>query len=355
MQYGGGTFRVIYGRGEQASGGATRHAGGQPGPALASLLQRLLPNEQPAVEEDGPVAEKNRRVFGAWAERFPILLQEEFEVARLYEVTGTPAAYLLDQQATTVGPLALGAEAILALAFEAASGVTRWPLVARGASGGLDVGAPVPGFRALALDGGELALDDYRGRRVLLVAADPDCPPCDELAPELEHLHRHVPCHLRTLMISRNSLEANQAWARRRQLTFPIGLQRRWEITQRYGERAAPAGWLIDEQGALATEVAVGAAAVRALVQQAAAGATRASVSAAVEGCYTGGACSMRPRDSRPTPGHAEGRTHDQGVRRPCASDGYRDLPAPGPVALRRRDCERGCGRPSAGIGQRGR
>ena len=74
---------------------------------------------------------------------------------------------------------------------------------------GLKAGAPAPAFRLPRLDGGELALEDYRGRRVLLVFSDPECGPCERLAPELERLHRRRP-DLAVLMVSRRDPEANR-------------------------------------------------------------------------------------------------------------------------------------------------
>src|SRR6266540_5905682 len=54
---------------------------------------------------------------------------------------------------------------------------------------GLKVGTSAPNFRLPRLDGGELSLEDFRGKRVLLVFSDPHCGPCQVLAPELEKFH----------------------------------------------------------------------------------------------------------------------------------------------------------------------
>src|SRR5207247_1488630 len=56
---------------------------------------------------------------------------------------------------------------------------------------GLKAGTPAPDFRLPRLDGrGDLSLEEFRGRRVLLVFSSPHCGPCDTLAPELEKFHR---------------------------------------------------------------------------------------------------------------------------------------------------------------------
>lgn len=48
-------------------------------------------------------------------------------------------------------------------------------------------------------------------------------------------------------------------------LTFPIVLQRQWEISLKYAKFATPIGYLIDEQGVLSSDVAVGVGPILAL------------------------------------------------------------------------------------------
>ena len=48
-------------------------------------------------------------------------------------------------------------------------------------------------------------------------------------------------------------------------LTYPIVLQRQWEISLLYATFATPIGYLIDEQGILASDVAVGVGPILAL------------------------------------------------------------------------------------------
>jgi peroxiredoxin len=112
--------------------------------------------------------------------------------------------------------------------------------------------------------GGELALDEFRGRRVLLVFSDPQCAPCSELTPKLELVHRREP-GLQVLLVSRGDPAANRASVANHGLTFPVVLQRRWEVSREYGMFATPIGYLIDEAGVIAADVAVGADAILAL------------------------------------------------------------------------------------------
>lgn len=128
---------------------------------------------------------------------------------------------------------------------------------------GLEAGTPAPAFELPTLGEGRLSLDDYRGRRVLLVFSDPDCGPCGELAPHLERIHR-ARSNLDVVMVSRNA-ERTRAKVAEQGLSFPVVLQRRWEISRRFGMLAFPVGYLIDEQGVIAAPVAAGPGAVLAL------------------------------------------------------------------------------------------
>ena len=117
------------------------------------------------------------------------------------------------------------------------------------------------------MGGGELALADLRGRRVLLVFSDPKCGPCDELAPRLQEMHLERP-DLQVLVISRRDAEATRAKAEALGLTFPIVMQRQWEISLQYGMFATPIGYLIDERGIVVKDVAVGIEPILALADE---------------------------------------------------------------------------------------
>jgi peroxiredoxin len=132
---------------------------------------------------------------------------------------------------------------------------------------GLKAGATAPEFTLPRIDAGELSLSDLRGQRVLLVFSDPDCGPCDQLAPRLQELHLNRPDH-QVLVISRRDADATRAKAESLGLTYPIVLQKQWEISFKYGMFATPVGYLIDEQGIVLRDVAVGVEPILALADE---------------------------------------------------------------------------------------
>ena len=131
---------------------------------------------------------------------------------------------------------------------------------------GLKAGTPAPDFRLPRLDGqGDLGLADLRGRRVLLVFSSPECGPCNMLAPQLEKFHREHP-EMELVMVSKGEPKQNRAKVKEHGLTFPIVLQQQWEISRRYAMFATPIAYLIDENGMITNDVAIGVEPILALM-----------------------------------------------------------------------------------------
>ena len=255
--------------------------------------------------------EKNREFFREHNLYCPVLLQKETEVATAYEANGTPSGYLISAEGRIGSELAMGAEALLKLASQPAQELpltltlspsdgereiygedgdgraNRFSNRSLGRSkikrDGLKAGTPAPDFRLPRLDGrGDLSLEEFRGRRVLLVFSSPHCGPCDALAPELEKFHREQGGTERPLtltlspseeerrnlsevavvMISKGEPKENRAKVKEHRLTFPVVLQQQWEISRRYAMFATPVAYLINQQGVIAQDVAVGSDAI---------------------------------------------------------------------------------------------
>ena len=276
--------------------------------AMLPELAALVPADdlQVLIISTGDAAE-NRALFAPFSLHFPVLLQEELELATLYYVSGTPMGYLVDERGVTLTGLVVGAPALLALAragkpspaaYDAAAGhpgeasldgdsplrepehplhsllvpptPAMWDAVVPGP------GDPVPDFTLPQLDpeGLPLSLASYRGRTVLLVFSDPDCAPCDLLLPDLERIHRTTP-NVQVLLISRGTPTANRAKVATNGITFPVVLQRHWEVSRAYGTTALPTGYLIDAHGVLMSNAATGKQAILALLGSVPAGDTQ--------------------------------------------------------------------------------
>ncbi len=213
-------------------------------------------------------AEANRHVVEEHHLRCPVLLDAKGAIGALYKMSGTPSGYLIDEHGTFVSPLATGGVALLALvgtATKAKGKANKGLAASRINRDGLKAGTPAPDFRLPQLDGGELALAELRGQTVLLVFSDPECGPCQALAPQLEQLQRRQP-DLKLVMISRRDEDANRKKVAELGITFPVLLQKEWEISKLYGIFATPVAYLIDATGVIVHDVAKGADAILELV-----------------------------------------------------------------------------------------
>src|SRR5262245_29499717 len=220
----------------------------------------------------------NLQLVGRYGIRCTVLLQKEMEVAAQFHAQGTPMGYRIDKEGRIASALTSGAEELLKLAERAPE---RAPVNRNGSSAsangsakhqdkdyrslaasrlnrkGLKAGEAAPDFRLPRIDGGEQSLSEFRGRRVLLVFSDPHCGPCAELAPRLQEIHLER-ADLSVLVVSRGDAHKNRAKAAELGLSYSIVLQQKWEVSLKYAMFATPIGYLIDEQGVLASAVAVG-------------------------------------------------------------------------------------------------
>jgi len=213
-------------------------------------------------------ATSNRKQARQLGLKSPILLATDGSKAlEVFNDFGTPAAYLLDEQGRVAHHLVVGSDEVLTLARQVAAETNRKRLPgerslaeSRIERNGLKAGTQAPGFRLPDLSGRTVSLEDYRGRKLLLVFTDPHCGPCDQIAPELARLHRqHQANGLALVMVGRGDADENRKKARKNEFDFPVVLQKNWELSKQYGIFATPVAFLIDEAGVISCDVAIGA------------------------------------------------------------------------------------------------
>jgi peroxiredoxin len=235
---------------------------------LAAMQADLRQNKIQLVLIAYGDAEANRTLAAGTGLNCPILLlngssTQTTIAANVFEYCGTPSAYLLDEQGRVAGPLAGGMDEVLDLAREATAKrhtIRKLPLAAsRIERQGLKKGAVAPSFRLPDISGEIVSLDQFRGRIVLLVFTDPQCGPCDELAPELVQLHRKQRDKgLTIIMVGRGQAEQNRTKAMHYGIEFPVVLQERWKLSREYGIFDTPVAFLIDRNGIIMRGVAKG-------------------------------------------------------------------------------------------------
>jgi peroxiredoxin len=124
---------------------------------------------------------------------------------------------------------------------------------------GLKDGAVAPVFAMPDIYGRLTSLQEYRGRRVVLVFSDPHCGPCSELAPCLVRAYgRRRAATTEIVIVSRGEIDENRQKAEAHGFQFPVVLQDRWKLSKQYGIFATPVAFVIGEDGRTDGDVAIG-------------------------------------------------------------------------------------------------
>jgi peroxiredoxin len=108
-----------------------------------------------------------------------------------------------------------------------------------------------PDFTLPTLDGGFITLSNFKGKVVLINFWTTWCPPCREEMPSLERLYRHFKHEDFTLLavdIMENPKTVKR-FARDYNLSFPILLDEKGEVSAKYAANAIPTTYFIDKQG----------------------------------------------------------------------------------------------------------
>lgn len=112
--------------------------------------------------------------------------------------------------------------------------------------------SPAPEFTVPRLGSGSLSLKELRGQLVFLNFWATWCPPCKEEMPSMERLYQRYKDRRFTIVaisIDSGASDGVASFVRKLGLTFPIGLDPKLEVANRYTVRALPSSFLIDRTG----------------------------------------------------------------------------------------------------------
>jgi len=244
-------------------------------PQSAALLPELAKLPRPTSDELHIVListgdpHANRMLTERSGITFPLLLQNNREVADLYYAPETPMAYLIGPDNLTEIDRIDGAQAILGVAFAASANAASLPVSTRSAlppapdegDHPLQSGDRLPSFSAYRPHLAPVTQRDLIGRRTLIYLFDPFCAPCLELLPDFARIHADAK-QIDVLMISRRDPVETDALATQFELPFPIAFQDNWEISRAIGARVFPAAFVVGESLQFETEITVGRQAI---------------------------------------------------------------------------------------------
>ena len=124
-----------------------------------------------------------------------------------------------------------------------------------GGSGKVEVGAPAPGYRAVALNGDSVSLAGQRGKVVLFNIWATWCHPCRDEIPELQELHTKY--RERGLELVGVSVDADgdedaiRAFMQDFRMTYPVWRDPDERVLTQFLTVGVPATFLIDREGVL--------------------------------------------------------------------------------------------------------
>jgi Methylamine utilisation protein MauE len=143
--------------------------------------------------------------------------------------------------------------------------------VARGSTGksssAIGFGEPVPAVALGDLEGHQVALRDViaGGGETLLFFTDPRCGACDRLLPEIGRRQRDTAADPRVVMLSLGDPELNRIKAAEHGIG-PVLLHEGFDLPRSLGIAGLPGAVLVDGDGRVASDPAVGAESVSALL-----------------------------------------------------------------------------------------
>ena len=208
-----------------------------------------------------------------------VLLQDDWEVSESYEVRGTPSAVLISADGKIASPVAGGAEGIRGLLSYAVGERAELPMqphqsqtqgqpcpncgkvhaAAPTVEAAQKVGEEAPQVKLPDLQGHTVELADFRGEETLVLFWNPGCGFCQQMLPDLKQWESEAPEGApRLVVVSAGSEEANREMG----LTSPILLDQNFATGRAFGATGTPSAVLVDPEGKIASEVAVGAPAV---------------------------------------------------------------------------------------------
>lgn len=204
-------------------------------------------------------ARENAEKFGG--EGFKqILLQKEREVAELYFATWTPTAFLVNADGNVGSEPAFGDVKIREL-VEKIKAEREVRFITNGK--GSHIGADFPEFSLSDLTGKTLDASAVRGRKTLVTYWSNTCGYCAEMLEDLREWEKTKSAdEPNLLLLSRGEIEENLKLG----FDSTIVLDDEREVVRKLGMEGTPSAVLVDENGKIVSQIAVGATRIWALI-----------------------------------------------------------------------------------------
>ncbi|PCD08118.1 alkyl hydroperoxide reductase [Peribacillus simplex] len=126
------------------------------------------------------------------------------------------------------------------------------------ALGGLKIGAKAPNFSLKTLDGKQVELSDYEGKKIMLNFWATWCPPCKKEMPDMEKYTQQAGDDVVVLAVNIDPENDVQAFVEDNGITFTIPLDSQSAknpVNERYKILSIPTTYFIDKKGIIRNKV----------------------------------------------------------------------------------------------------
>ncbi|MBE7516268.1 MAG: redoxin domain-containing protein [Chloracidobacterium sp.] len=214
-------------------------------------------------------AAENRSKFGL-VEECTLLRQNGREFADAVSAKWTPSAMFVNDHGVVASRVAAGDEAITALveSIQAADVRAKYAhfTLANGNNKDINritVGDLIPAFETTAMNGEAVSSEQFRGRPTLVTFWSPDCPHCKQMAASLREWDAvRGPEDPQLVVFSSGEAEKHEELG----IRAPVVLDDKYKIAGELGMFGTPSAILIDAEGRFASEIAIGAPYIWALI-----------------------------------------------------------------------------------------
>ncbi len=190
-----------------------------------------------------------------------ILLQKDKEISELFGAQWTPTAVLINADGNIASRLAVGDDAIRKMVESIKAEIDRSKLLLIAPSNGNGsekslVGADLPEFVLPDLSSKNISSEDLRGRKTLITFWSTTCGYCDKMLEDLRDWDKTKGVdEPDLLLLSEGEAEKHQSM----EINSTILLDKEREVSNKFGMEGTPSAFLVNEEGRVVSEIAVGA------------------------------------------------------------------------------------------------
>jgi thiol-disulfide isomerase/thioredoxin/uncharacterized membrane protein YphA (DoxX/SURF4 family) len=192
-----------------------------------------------------------------------ILLQQDKEVSARFNAKWTPTAIFINADGIVASHLSVGDEGIRDLVKKIKAENLDGETVFIGNGTKLKIGEDVPEFSMTDVQGREVSSKDFRGKKTLVTFWSTTCPHCVRMMNDLKEWEKEKSADEPDLVVfSEGDVEANKQIG----LNAPILIDEGYKTSEKFGMSGTPSAVLINENGKIVSETAIGAANIWALI-----------------------------------------------------------------------------------------